>query len=314
MPAPEISITEMPGVKKITIVLNGVSARKKFFYTKILPVLSSLGKVDVVETQSGNHAFELTSKAVDEGAHAIIAAGGDGTLHQVVNGVLHGRENDTSLPAIGLLPLGSANDFARSVNLNRNPEGIKQLLMKFIPRPVDVGKISMLRSEKEAVHYFINIADTGMGPYVADRINKGNKFLPPGVTYYSAILKTFFTYSSKTVEIKTEDWNWSGKIRTLAIANGKCFGHGLIIAPDAQVDDGIFSVFIAEDVSVLEFIRYSGTIKKGKIVQHPKIQYRQAQKIHLSSTEKLMLEADGEVIGHLPVQIELLPKRLPFLY
>jgi diacylglycerol kinase (ATP) len=299
--------------KKLAVILNGISLRKKIFYKKILPALNASLPTEVFETRSKIDAVMLASKAVDEKFDVILAAGGDGTLHQVVNGTLHGREQVTGLPAIGLIPLGSANDFARTVNLRRNPENLVRLLAAFQPKRIDIGKL-VFQDVGNPIHYFINIADTGMGPTVAEHINKGQRPFGASVAYYTAIVKAFFTYKPVEVEIKTESWNWMGKIRTLAIANGRSFGHGLMVAPDAVVDDGVFSIFLGEDLSVFDFIRYSGDLKKGKKVNHPKVHYRQARWIELSTPANLRLEADGELIGDLPVRIELLSKQLPFLY
>lgn len=301
----------LPG---IVIILNGISRKKKYFYSQILPVITPLAKVKVCETHSNLDATTLASKAVDEGAEIIIAAGGDGTLHQVANGMLQGREDVPSLPTLGLLPLGTANDFARTLNLTANPKLFADLLTRNNPMSVDVGRCVFQSKREKTGKYFINIADTGMGPYVAERINRGNRRLPPGLLYYTAILKTFFTYKPREVIIKTRDWSWTGKIRSLAIANGKYFGHGLCVAPGANVGDGNFAVLIVEDVSVLDFIRYSETLKKGRYVDHPKVHYRQATEIEISSSEDLMMEADGELLNPLPVRVEMLPNRLSFLY
>lgn len=301
------------GAKKLAVILNGISLRKKIFYKKILPALNTALHTDVFETRSTSDATRLASMAVDESFDVILAAGGDGTLHQVVNGVLQGREQATGLPAVGLIPLGSANDFARTVNLRRNPEKLVQLLTTFQPKLIDIGKL-VFQDAGNPIHYFINIADTGMGPTVAEYINRGQRPFGAGVAYYTAIVKAFFTYQPVEVEIKTESWNWRGKIRTLAIANGRSFGHGLIVAPDAVVDDGIFSIFLGDDLSVFDFIRYSGDLKKGKKVNHPNVHYRQARWIELSTLAKLSVEADGELVGDLPLRVESLSKQLPFLY
>jgi diacylglycerol kinase (ATP) len=299
------------GQRKVTLILNGISKKKKYFFTKILPALNSVAHVDVRETRSHNDAVILSSQAVDEGVDAILAAGGDGTLHQVINGVLLGREEKKNLPAIGLIPIGSANDFARTINARRNPAVLQQLLADFNPKPIDVGRLIF---QDASHHYFINIADTGMGPEVARRVNGGNKPLGSDAAYYMAILKTFTTYKPTEITVTTESWTWTGKVRTLAIANGKCFGHGLYVAPNALPDDGLFSVFIGGNISVVDFIRYSGKLKKGKMISHPEILYRTARQLTITSPHRLMVEADGELLNPLPVKAEVLEKRLPFLW
>src|SRR4051812_34358142 len=109
-------MTTAPVRKNIVVILNGISLKKKKLYTEYLPALSKIANVQVKETQSRSHAISLASKAADEYVDLILAAGGDGTLNQVVNGVLTGRETETKLPVIGLIPMGSGNDFARTVN------------------------------------------------------------------------------------------------------------------------------------------------------------------------------------------------------
>jgi diacylglycerol kinase (ATP) len=298
------------GQRKVIIILNCISKKKKYFYRAILPALKSVADVDVWETRSRNDALILSNRAVEDGVDAIIAAGGDGTLHQVINGVLFGREGE-NLPAIGLIPIGSANDFARAIGVRRNPEQLKQLLTAFHPKPIDAGRATF---QDGSHHYFINIADTGMGPDVAQRVNGGKKPWGADAAYYMAILKTFTTYKPTEITITTESWTWTGKVRTLAIANGKCFGHGLYVAPDALPDDGMFSVFIGGDISVLDFIRYSGKLKKGQLIHHPEVHYRTAKKVTITSPHVLMTEADGELLHPLPVTVEVLERKLPFLW
>lgn len=115
------------------------------------------------------------------------------------------------------------------------------------------------------------------------------------------------------VEIKTPEWQWKNKLRTVAIGNGKFYGHGLCIAPDAKPDDGIFSSFICGNVSVLEFIWYSGDLKNSNKIVHSKVEYSSAKHIELASKTPCRVEADGELLGFLPATIDILPARIKFL-
>ncbi len=105
---------------KITVVLNGISLEKKFFYHEIFPVLNDLCETEVFETASRHDAVTLASRAVDHRADLILSAGGDGTLFQVLNGVLNGREKHQDLPLLGLIPLGSGNDFGRTIGASQD--------------------------------------------------------------------------------------------------------------------------------------------------------------------------------------------------
>jgi diacylglycerol kinase (ATP) len=304
--------------KNVVVVLNGISLKKKLFYQRLYPRLSKLCNLEVVETRTENDAIALASHAADNHAHAVIAAGGDGTLHQVVNGILNGREGETKLPVIGLIPLGSGNDFARTVRIKADPGQLAELLTKFHPKKIDVGRIQFTpgvnaNADVSSQRYFVNVADIGMGPVVVAGVANSGKQFGPEMAYYKSIISTFFKYKPMTVKVSTPEWVWEGKVRTLAVANGKYYGHGLCIAPDAKPDDRKFSVFICGNVSVFDFIRYSATLKRGKHVRIPEIQYRETTSIELTSESQCLIEGDGENLGMLPVRIGLIEKQLDFL-
>jgi diacylglycerol kinase (ATP) len=300
-------------MKKIAIVLNGISLKKDFFYSQILPALSSVVQVEVVESRMREDAIALTSKLVYKGFDAIVAAGGDGTLHEVVNGLLQGNEQSVNLPAIGLIPLGSGNDFARTMNLKKDKASIINIFSRFSARAIDVGKINFPDSPTENPRYFINIADIGMGPEVVERLSQSGRSFGTLAAYYAAIFRTFLTFKRIPVSVKTQQWEWQGTIRSLAVANGKYFGSGIGIAPDAMPDDGVFSCFIAGNVSVLDFILQQGRLRSGKRARHDAIEYREATTLSLHSSSDAKIEADGELVGNLPVRIDVVPKRLKFL-
>jgi diacylglycerol kinase (ATP) len=296
----------------IAVILNGISFKKKHFYEHLLPVISSVAPTDVFETRTLHDATFQASKAVNKLYDLIIAAGGDGTLNQVLNGMMRANSK-YALPVLGLLPLGSGNDFARTIGLSANTESLAVIFENYAPQKVDIGKVTLQKNSKEVVHYFINIVDAGMGPAVVKRINEGDQLLGASFAYFSSIIINFFTYKSIDISIKTDTWNWNGKIRTFAIANGKYFGNGLCVAPDAKPNDGMFNTFLCGDVSVLDFIRYSGTLKRGEIIDHPEVAYQRARSVEISSSKIGLLEADGELIGELPARIEIIPNAISFL-
>jgi diacylglycerol kinase (ATP) len=299
---------------KIAIILNGISLKKKFFYNKILPKLSSSYSVTVFETQSNKDAIALAAAAVQSKVDVILAAGGDGTLNQVLNGMLNSDAGDKSLPKLGVIPLGSGNDFARTIHVRADIKHILDLLQKGSFITCDVGSISCKDHEaKNIKSYFINVTDAGMGPEVLKRVIKASRFFGSGVAYYKSIIATFFSYKPVDVYVKSDTWNWQGKLRTLAIANGKCFAHGMYIAPDAKPNDGIFSTFLAGRVSVAEFIWHSEKLKRAKKIKHPQVEYNQAKCIEITSSSICAIEADGEWVGYLPATVEIVPARIRVL-
>lgn len=315
MDAATPSSSSSEGTQRVTvaIILNGISFKKKFFYSKILPPLEKVFQVRVFETRSKTEAIFLASDAVDKQFNVILAAGGDGTINQMLNGVLHGREEKNDLPILGVIPLGTGNDFARALKLTTNVQQLIAMLTRMTYKTMDVGKIVCQQDGESSLSYFINVADAGMGPEVVSRLMESSRPFGSAVAYYASIINTFFSYKPMRVKIKTEEWTWENQLRTLAIGNGNFYGHGLCIAPDAKPDDGVFSTFVCGDVSVLEFIRYSGTLKNSKKIVHPKVSYSSATQLELTSAEPCRIEADGELLGFLPATINILPSRIRFL-
>jgi len=115
------------------------------------------------------------------------------------------------------------------------------------------------------------------------------------------------------VKATADDWNWEGKVRTLAVANGRYYGNGLCIAPDAVMDDRLFSVFICGNVSVFDFIMQTGTLKKGRNVVIDNVWYKTATSIEFSSDDPCPVEGDGEILGWLPAKVRMIERQLNFL-
>ena len=304
------------GKKNAIVILNGISLKKKIFYHEYLPVLSQFFTVEVHETLSKNDATALASKFAAKPVDLILAAGGDGTLHQVVNGILRRRENESKFPVVGVIPIGSGNDFSRGSGMKISIDRNLKILSAFKPKKIDVGHIEfslMPGGAKKESTYFINVADIGMGPEVVAKVLRSGRPFGSEVAYYKSILDTFLTYKPMVVKATTKDWEWEGKIRTLAIANGKYYGHGLCIAPDALIDDRLFSVFICGNVSVLDFIRHTGTLKKSKHINMDKVWYKTTQAIEIESENPCPIEGDGEILGWLPAKVSLSDRQLEFL-
>lgn len=299
---------------KVAIILNGLSGKKRFFYSRLLPVINEVAEAHVFETQSATDAFSFSVKAVSQNFDVVIAAGGDGTINQVVNGMLQSSLPLEKLPALSILPVGSGNDLARTVNIDLKADTLKQRLIQKNIKPIDIGSVTFQQHGNESHAYFINVCSAGMGPEVLNYMRSGGKTLGAAVAYYIAILTTFSTYKCMPVTIKTSGWQWKDSLRSLAIGNGRYFGSGLCIAPDAKPDDGEFGTFICGAVSVLDFVRYTNTLKTGGRISNPKIEYRTANVLELTSEAPCRIEADGELLGFLPARVKVMPQRINFLY
>lgn len=298
---------------KIAIILNGISRKKKHFYQLILPVLQEKHSVSIFETLHAGHARELAQQAGQEKFEVIFSAGGDGTLNQVVNGIADAGWTN-SPPTLGLIPLGSGNDFAGAIGVTADVTQIIQLLESNRPKLTDIGKISCRNHQGQRItRYFLNACSLGMGPATVRQMEKMPLWLNAELRYLYSIVKTFFTYKPKHVEFKADSWKWEGKARVMAIANGKSFGNRIYIAPYSKPDDGILDIFLASDVPLLKFLLYLQQIKSARQITDSRIQYAHTTRIEITSPESVPLEAEGELVGFLPATVEVVPRGIPML-
>ncbi|MEQ9659175.1 hypothetical protein, partial [Fulvivirga sp.] len=174
---------------------------------------------------------------------------------------------------------------------------------------IDIGVIDL----ENRKHYFLNIADIGIGAEVVKRVNKSTKLFGSNVTFFTAIARTFLTYKNQDVKCHTDHWDYEGKTNSLVMANGKYFGSGMCIAPKADLSDGQFSVVISGDITIKDYLKNIKKIKRGEELTHSKVEYKTASKLDLTSTESCGIEADGEFIGYMPASISVVPKKINLL-
>jgi diacylglycerol kinase (ATP) len=294
---------------KVLVILNGISRKRNLFYRKIYPELERHLQTEVWETQYAGHAEELAVKGVAQGFAVILSAGGDGTMHQVVNGVMG------SAVTLGLIPLGSGNDLARSLGVKPKAQYIIDLINKQKARAIDIGMINARNEKGHPVkRYFINECSIGMGPEVVRRVNAEGRSFSASLMYLKSIIATFLFLEPEWLHIKSDDMTWSGKSRVTAIANGKTFGHGIYIAPNANMSDGFLNLFIAANPPLLRFLLLLQALKQPRESGDACLTYTTATHVEVTSEKPLPVEADGEPVGYLPMTCEVMSKRVNFLY
>ncbi len=298
---------------KIVFILNNKNNR----LAKKLPGLeqhcrnANLGSVQFLSTLRKKHAIELAKQATENGCDYLIALGGDGTLHEVINGVLQSNLPANLYPGIGLLPLGSANDFARTAGISNSMEELIGRIQNNATQKIDLGKIVLHQTGE--TRYFLNIAGVGLGAEVAQILEHSSSVLGPGFNYFKHIIKGFLNYVKKEVSCSGNTWSWKGKLLQMAIANGRSFGNGICIAPDARITDGLFQVAIFGDLSIWDYLKNLGNLKKGVRIDHPQVCYQDAREVLVESNDLCSIEADGEYVGLAPATISILPKTIRFL-
>ena len=301
-----------PPEMNITFIVNSKSRKSAELVYEIhnLPLFRE-SKIRFTEHQG--HAKEHAHQMA-EWSDVIVAIGGDGTLNEVVNGIMSAGLDKDGRPKLGLLPLGSANDFARIQNISSNLEELVSLIESQKYHKVDVGKIQIQSENK--IHYFINVMDSGIGAEVVQRLESKSifrKILSSNLRFALAILRTFISYKRKKVKISIDDsTRIDGRILTLVVANSKAFGSGLIVAPDAQIDDGKFEILVG-NISLFGYLLNVGRLLKGKKIKRKGVRYLQARKIHIEGPIDLYSLADGELAGSGNLEIACVTEAIKFL-
>ena len=303
---------------KISFVLHGKIRGKQSLLTEIAQVLSVKYKLAYYETKKAYHAEELTLQALQDGCDYLIAIGGDGTLNEVVNGFLHAGGRAKFSTVLGVLPWGTGNDFVRSIGVEKSVTQLLYLIENKMVKHIDAGEIHLDNpGEKGDVRYFDNIADLGIGADVVARINGVHlrkKILGGTLIFFFTALRVFLTYKHKKVRVSWEGFNWEGPLLSLVVANGNFFGSGLGVAPDASLDDGVFQVVILGDVSVWDYLKNYGKLRRSERIDLPDMHYLASDRVRVDTEiSGINAEADGEIIGQAPLEFKCMKAALPFL-
>lgn len=241
-----------------------------------------------------------------------MAVGGDGTVNEVINGLI---ENDKLLnPDLNLIVFsqGTGSDLIRSLNISSKVEELVNIIKRNRSRKIDLIKVGYINNENDNKHrYFINAADCGLGAEVAARVNKSNKLSDGSLTYLTAVFSALFKYSNRNVQIKADGkMIYDGQLNTAVIANGKYFGGGIKVAPEAELNSGKMNVVLLKDFSRIGIILNLIKGYRGSHLKHPKVESFTAKKLEIYSEPKMNLEVDGENIAETPVYFSILKDKL----
>lgn len=274
---------------KVAVVINGSSQHVSSIQSGLAS--ASVSADQFITTKPGE-ARALTRKAIKQGAEVVIAAGGDGTLNEVVNGWM---DQPPHTCCIGLLPAGSANDFARLFPA----ASIQDLLTK-----VSVGKAQQIDLVRVDVgntsKHLINIAACGIGAEIACTVNQRRKRLLPAVNYYSAIVSWLMRYKAPLVRIHLDNDVLEKRCFLLAVGKGTYAGNGLGLLPQTLRNDGLLGFTLIEAVTVFDFLRYQNTLKRGAYVKDKRVHYLKSSHVEMEVLDgQLAVDTDGEFLLHL---------------
>jgi YegS/Rv2252/BmrU family lipid kinase len=278
-------------------------------------VLQSLAQSDldyeVKLTEERRHAIRLAQEAAEAGVPLIVAAGGDGTVNEVANGILLAAEGREGVAAstLGVLPMGSGNDFAWGMGIRDGVEEAVDRLKRGHTRIIDVAWAEF---DNAPDRYFVNMLGCGFDARVNIEAHK-IKRLRGFAIYMAAVMKTLWTYFEKPpVNLEMDERMLDTPAFITFIANGPRLGGGFLAAPQARYDDGLMDLCIATDIHRREVGSLIPKLMKGRHTDHPKVIMDRAKSVTLRSDFPLPCQADGETIAenlHL-IKITTLPGRL----
>ena len=309
-----------PGLsnKEWLVIVNPIAGngRGKKDWKHISAVLKGEGiEYTVRFTERKGHAISLSLEGIAEGFRKIIAVGGDGTLNEVVNGVL---SNDLCLPTdipLALIPVGTGNDWGRMFGIPLHYATAARIIREGKKMLHDVGVVKYHEGNVQKQRYFINIAGLGFESVVVKRTNYqkergwGGKLI-----YFYNLLITLFSYKNTKVELTVDSLKKKDRIFSINIGNGRYCGGGMRQTPNALPDDGFLDVTVIKNLGKAEIIRNLNILYNGKILDHPRIDGYRCKNVKVESESVIYVEADGESLGHTPAEFSIIPAGLTIIY
>ena len=312
-------------MKKVYVIIN-TTASVGNGWEKWMRIKSILDKnkfaYDYDITESKNHATVLAIKAVNNNCKTIIIAGGDGTANEVINGLIIQDPSSVKDVNIGIIPIGTGNDWCRSLEIPNSIEEAIDIIK--IGRTIkhDVGIVEYSENERRKKRYFINIAGLGFDSIVLKKTNevKEKKAIKSKEqskkknnerTYLQVLLKTLLFYKPvKMVVEMDEEKAFSKNVFSMAVGIGKFNGNGMQQLPNALLNDGLFDINIIRAVSKVRIIKNLGALYNGTIHKKSIVSMYRAKKVKIKTESFALVETDGELLGESPFEFSILPQAI----
>ncbi len=299
---------------KVAFILHGKLKRIEQLKKQLAQAMPDGFVAEFHETRHHRHATELTTQALTNGAQYAIAIGGDGLLNEVANGYMQCSDAVRKQTTIGVFPKGTGNDFSKTVGIKADTNQLLKLLQQNSVKPVDVCHMRFRDVQHQPTErYYMNIADIGIGGYASQRVNNSSKILGSTLSYVKAIILTFLSYKHRRVRVTAENFTWEGKVLLVVMANGRYFGSGLCIAPQAAPDDGKLQLVLLANVTLLDYLKHMGEVRRGELIQHPEVQYMESSYCKIEPLEECTIDMDGEFVGYGPIEAKVVGKAVRFL-
>lgn len=249
------------------------------------------------ETKEHNEAVEIAKEAAKKGFDLVIAAGGDGTINQVVNGLV-----GSGIP-LGVISCGTGNDFARMIGMPTSiSAGIHQILTG------DIKWIDLCRVNQR---YYVSSVGAGFDGQVAHLVNKGIRFLKGMPAYLFGVFKTLLSHKNYPIRLTVDGHHYEFKSLLVAVNNSTSYGGGIMITPNARIDDGLLEICAAQDLNLFEILSCLPLAVKGSHQNLKKVQMLKGKEVILESEAPLYYQIDGEVLQDQVLRFTIFPRSLP---
>jgi len=298
----------LPHAKIIVNPVAGAnSTRRK--WSRISQLLKHVGlSFDYEYTEGIGHAIELARAAASDGYRYLVAVGGDGTVNEVANGILSSTRSTTT--ALGVVSTGTGSDFVRSIGIPRDYTSACSFLTSSQRLLIDVGVVEYQRQGQTLKRFFVNAAGVGFDAAVVEATERLPKYFGGTIPYLGGLIRTLLGYQNKPVVLSIGDKVESSRILSVVVANGCYFGGGMHVTPEASLNDNLLDVMVVGDIGKFELLHALPMVYKGTHGAHPKVSIEKAAKITVESSERVLVHADGELLGEGPASFWLMPAAL----
>ncbi len=303
--------------QKYYVIVNPNAGKRKGEkdWNQISALLTEVGfEYEYVFTQAKNHAIHLSFDAISKGYKHIIVTGGDGTLNEVVNGILSQELVPSPEIKLGMIPVGTGNDWGRMYGISKNYAEAIHTIKESKTFIQDAGKVEYYENGKKQSRYFINIAGIGYDALVAKKTNKMKEKGSGGP--FSYLINLFlgllqYKFASLTLNIDGEE-RFRGKIFSMCVGLCKYNGGGMMQLPNAIPDNGLFDITLIKKASKFKVITNIKNLYDGSFVSLKEVETYTGKKVEIyaSNSKPLLLEADGESLGESPFSFEMIPKSI----
>ncbi len=264
-------------------------------------------------TTAKGEGIKIAKKAIENGYNHLIAVGGDGTANEVANGILLMQEegNQHSL-SLSLFSCGTGNDWVKTFQIPRDAVSFVNKLRNLRYRVQDVAKVAYRNDNINKSRYMINVAGLAYDAFVASRTENQKKGFWAGKLYLLQVFKLLFAYKPEKANIVIDEEEWEDRFYTINVGKCKYSGGNMQLVPHAVPDDGMLAVTIASSLAKWEVILQTPRFYNGNIGKHSKIRTLHSKIIQIESREEkeILLEIDGEYVGHTPVNMVVMEKAL----